>query len=47
MLFRSDPSWDLSGMVEDARLAFRTGLLIAQSSAAPAWLPGDEFAMPR
>jgi hypothetical protein len=31
-------------MVDDARLAFRTGLLVAESAAAPQWLSGDEFA---
>jgi len=39
-----DPSWDLSGMVDDARLLFRTGLLVADAERAPSWLPGDEFA---
>lgn len=39
-----DPSWDLSGMVDDARLLFRTGLLVADAEHAPSWLPGDEFA---
>jgi len=39
-----DPGWDLTGMVEDAQLAFRTGLLVAQAKNAPHWLPGDEFA---
>lgn len=38
-----DPSWDLSGMVDDARLLFRTGLSVANADRAPAWLPGDEF----
>jgi Zn-dependent M28 family amino/carboxypeptidase len=35
--------WDLSGMVEDARLAFLAGLAIANADAMPAWNPGDEF----
>lgn len=42
-----DPSWDLSGMVDDVRLLFRTGLSVADADAAPAWRPGDEFARPR
>ncbi|MEW6271136.1 MAG: M28 family peptidase [Thermodesulfobacteriota bacterium] len=39
-----DPSWDLRGMVDDARLAFVVGLLVANEPQAPCWLPGDEFA---
>jgi Zn-dependent M28 family amino/carboxypeptidase len=39
-----DPSWDLTGMVDDARLLFRTGLSVADADVAPAWRPGDEFA---
>lgn len=42
-----DPAWDLTGMVDDARLLFRTGLSAANADAAPAWLPGDEFARQR
>jgi len=30
-------------MVEDARLAFRVGLAVAERDALPAWTPGDEF----
>jgi Zn-dependent M28 family amino/carboxypeptidase len=39
-----DPTWDLSGMVDDARLLFRIGLLVADGARPPEWLPGDEFA---
>lgn len=39
-----DPTWDLSGMVDDARLLFLAGWLVATADQAPAWLPGDEFA---
>ena len=42
-----DPTWDFTGMVDDARLLFRTGLSVANGDAAPAWLPGDEFAPAR
>lgn len=35
--------WDLSGMVEDARLAFAVGASAAQADAMPGWYPGDEF----
>lgn len=37
------PSWDLSGAVEDAQLAFLVGLTIANKDPMPAWKPGDEF----
>ncbi len=37
------PDWDLSGMVEDARLAYLVGLDVASSATRPAWYPGDEF----
>jgi len=30
-------------MVQDARLGFFAGLVIADQDALPAWLPGDEF----
>jgi Zn-dependent M28 family amino/carboxypeptidase len=39
--YRKD--WDLSGAIEDARLLFYAGLLIARSPALPAWRAGDEF----
>jgi len=35
--------WDFSGMVEDTRLAFLVGLLVANADALPTWRPGDEF----
>ena len=37
------PDWDLSGMVEDDVLAYRVGLDVTNSTALPAWYPGDEF----
>lgn len=38
-----DESWNLEGMVEDARLAFYVGLLAADAEKMPSWRPGDEF----
>ena len=35
--------WNFAGMVQDARLGFYAGLVIADRDAMPAWLPGDEF----
>ena len=35
--------WDLSGAVEDTRLAFRLGARVANADAMPRWVPGDEF----
>ncbi|HZR81212.1 MAG TPA: M28 family peptidase [Candidatus Binatia bacterium] len=38
-----DPSWDLSGMVEDTRLAFEVARAVADAPDMPRWRPGDEF----
>lgn len=38
-----EDDWDLSGMVEDARLAFGVGLAVAEAEDLPRWRPGDEF----
>ena len=38
-----DPSWDLTGAVEDLRLYFLTGLDIANSNDWPEWHEGTEF----
>ncbi len=38
-----DGSWDMSGMVEDARLGFDVALSVAEASEMPTWKPGDEF----
>ena len=38
-----DPAWDWSGVQSDVRLYYRLGRAIAESSAWPNWLPGDEF----
>jgi Zn-dependent M28 family amino/carboxypeptidase len=35
--------YDLSGMVEDARLLFLLGLRVAEAKGLPAWKAGDEF----
>ena len=36
-------AWNFDGMVEDSRLAFLTGLIIATTRQMPHWNPGDEF----
>ena len=36
-------SWDFSGAVEDAQLAFFLGVRVANADAAPVWNKGDEF----
>ncbi len=36
-------SWDLSGAVEDAQLAFYLGCRLANAAEMPRWKPGDEF----
>jgi len=38
-----DDSWNLDGAVEDARLAFWVGLIVANADAMPVWNAGDEF----
>ena len=38
-----DPSWDLSGAVEDMRLLFEVGYQVANEDKYPTWLPGSEF----
>jgi Zn-dependent M28 family amino/carboxypeptidase len=35
--------WDYSGMVEDTRLGFLSGLALATADQGPTWNPGDEF----
>jgi Zn-dependent M28 family amino/carboxypeptidase len=39
-----DPTWDLSGAVEDAQLLVVAGRRIANAPDPPAWKPGSEFA---
>jgi Zn-dependent M28 family amino/carboxypeptidase len=36
-------SWAFEGMVDDAVFGFWAGLMIANASQMPAWMPGDEF----
>jgi Zn-dependent M28 family amino/carboxypeptidase len=38
-----DPSWDLTGAVEDAQLLFQVGYRVSQREAFPEWSPGTEF----
>ena len=38
-----DPSWDLSGMVQQAQFTLNLGRMIANSAKMPAWKPGDAF----
>lgn len=38
-----DPSWDLSGMVEDLQLLFDVGYNLSMTRAFPNWRPGTEF----
>ena len=38
-----DESWNLDGLVQDARLAFTAGLAVANRREWPAWKSGDEF----
>jgi Zn-dependent M28 family amino/carboxypeptidase len=38
-----DPSWDVSGIVEDLRLLFDVGLQVASTPRWPQWYPGTEF----
>ena len=37
------PNWSLSGMVQQARLAFQLGLRLANNNEMPQWQKGDEF----
>ncbi|MFO0581244.1 MAG: M20/M25/M40 family metallo-hydrolase [Anaeromyxobacter sp.] len=37
------PDWDLSGLVEDARLAFHVAVRVANAPGLPRWRAGDEF----
>jgi Zn-dependent M28 family amino/carboxypeptidase len=42
-----DPSWDLSGMVQQAQYTLNLGRMVADAPAMPAWKPGDQFAKAR
>ncbi|MGI8842574.1 MAG: M28 family metallopeptidase [Gemmatimonadaceae bacterium] len=37
------PDWDLSGAIDDARVLFRVGYVVAQTPAIPEWKQGTEF----
>jgi Zn-dependent M28 family amino/carboxypeptidase len=37
------PDWDLSGAVEDLRVLFRVGYVVAQNPTMPEWRAGTEF----
>jgi Zn-dependent M28 family amino/carboxypeptidase len=37
------PNWDFSGLVQQTRLAFLTGLHVANANETPQWNRGDEF----
>ena len=37
------PDWDFSGGVDDGRVLFRVGYLVAQADHVPEWKPGNEF----
>ena len=38
-----DPTWDLSGLVQDLQLLFQVGYRAANDDRYPAWKPGSEF----
>ncbi len=38
-----EDSWVLDGLAEDAHLAFRLALTVANADEMPTWYPGDEF----
>jgi Zn-dependent M28 family amino/carboxypeptidase len=35
--------WDLSGAIEDLRVLFKVGYIVAQNDALAEWKPGNEF----
>jgi Zn-dependent M28 family amino/carboxypeptidase len=41
---RYDPSWDLSGMLQQAEFTLRLGYLLANDAQVPQWKKGDPFA---
>jgi Zn-dependent M28 family amino/carboxypeptidase len=42
-LDRYEPSWDLTGAVDDLNLLFAVGLRLANETTWPNWRPGTEF----
>lgn len=41
------PSWDLSGITQDAQLYFRVGQRLAGETTFPKWKAGSEFKVAR
>jgi Zn-dependent M28 family amino/carboxypeptidase len=37
------PAWNFDGMLEDVKLGFWAGDIVANAPALPSWTPGDEF----
>jgi Zn-dependent M28 family amino/carboxypeptidase len=37
------PDWDPAGAVDDVRMLFQVGWIVAQGDAYPQWKPGAEF----
>jgi Zn-dependent M28 family amino/carboxypeptidase len=37
------PDWNFDGMIDDASLGFRAGLIVANADEMPSWVAGDEF----
>jgi hypothetical protein len=42
-----DPSWDLSGMVQQAQFTLNLGQAVANAAKMPAWKAGDAFGKAR
>jgi Zn-dependent M28 family amino/carboxypeptidase len=42
-----DPSWDLSGMVQEAQFTLNLGRMVADAPSMPAWKAGDPFGAAR
>lgn len=38
-----EDDWSWEGMLQDARLGFYSGLIVAEADEMPRWTPGDEF----
>jgi Zn-dependent M28 family amino/carboxypeptidase len=37
------PEWNFDGMVDDVKLGFLAGYIVANAEQMPSWNPGDEF----
>lgn len=37
------PDWNFEGMLDDARVGFWAGYMVANDDELPSWVPGDEF----